>query len=572
MNKLGYVIIICTILFGTNACSAKQKENLPDIQLIPLPQEVVKGEGVFQCTPDITISLHSSDLKTEIITLQETFIKVFGKPLKVIETNSKKNNKLVNEINLEISNSLNDHETFGEEGYNLEVEKKGVKITATTSKGIFYGIQTLRQLILLSSNQQNKNNAIKINCLTIRDKPKLEWRGVLLDPARYFLPIELLKKYINTMAFYKMNRLQLHLTDDHGWTVEMVKYPELNNQEKWPPGYRTRHNGNMYTREQIKDLVAYAKERNIIIIPEFEQPGHNSILALTKPDILCKTNSYRTDKNFAVADFPESDIDNAHIRKQMEGCLGNEETLKVYENILTEFMEIFPSKYIHIGGDEYYGIQWAKCPDDQRLIEEEGLEEKYDTKERQELFANSKGDKKKYILYLHLMNHLADFVTSQGRIPVLWDDLAWRGDFPKDAIIMQWHYKGGQDGFQRIETPENPAVEAALAGHKAIIAPYNSVYFDLDIPLKDVYFFDPIPKGLPDEAKKLILGPHACVWNQPIDSVFSKTFPRFYALSQIGWSCDMKKDFTDFENRIKVHDSKILNGLIVGELENKNAY
>ncbi len=554
INKLSVVIIFCTTLFGTNACY-RDKEDLPEKCLIPLPQEVVEREGVFHCTPGTIISLYSSDLTSEIITLQETFIKIFGKPLKVIEAKSKKKNKLANEIKLEISNSLNDRESIGQEGYHLQVEKKGLKITATTPTGIFYGIQTLRQLIILFSDQQDINKTIKINCLRIHDKPKFEWRGMMLDPARYFLPIELLKKQINIMCFYKMNRLHLHLTDDHGWTVEMVKYPELNNQEKWPAAYRRRHNGNRYTREEIKDLVTYAKERHIIIMPEFDQPGHNTILALVKPDILCKTNPYRTDKN-AAPDFPNEEKASEPIRAQLEGCVGNEETLHVYENILTELMELFPSRYIHIGGDEYHGCHWATCPDCQRLIKEKGLEKKYDTQERRALFANCKGEKKKYILYLYLMNHLADFVTSKGRIPVLWDDLAWRGNFPKDAILMQWHYKGGGDAWQRIKTPENPAVEATLAGHQAIVAPYSHLYFNRDKSLNDVYSFNPIPEELKDEAKKkLILGPHACIWNQPVDSVFAKSFPSFYALSQIGWSCDTTKNFTDFENRVKIQNS-----------------
>lgn len=546
-KSLCFVTLFCAISLGANVFDVG--DNRPEKLLIPVPQQVDVKEGVFLCTQNVKIVLYSANLKSEIGTLQETFTKTFGKPAVVIETRANKKNKSAGEIGLVISNSPNDRETLGDEGYVLSVEKEKITLTATTPTGVFYGIQTLRQLMLLSANQQDNKKAIKINGVTIHDRSKFEWRGVMLDPARYFLPTELLKKYINTMCLYKMNRLQLHLTDDLGWTVEMVKYPELNRQENWPqtPLYRNR---GMYTRKEIQDLVAYAKERHITIIPELELPGHNAIVGWIKRDILCQSNPYR--KVDAV--FPNNEAADNHAPEWMEPCVGNEETLKVYENILTEFMELFPGDYIHIGGDEYYGNAWATCPDCQRLIKEKDLE-KYDTKERQALFANCKGDKKKYLVYRYLMIHLADFITSKGRIPVLWDDLSWRGDFPKNAIIMQWHYKGGGDAWQQIATPENPAAEAAIAGHKTVVSPYSHLYFDLGSSLKDVYFFDPMPNELKDEAsKKLILGPHAPVWNQQIDAVFSQSFPRFYALSQIAWSCDTKKDFTDFEKRVNAHD------------------
>ncbi len=545
-----FVTLFCAIFLRENVFA--EGDNRPEKLLIPVPQQVDVKEGVFLCTQNVRIVLYSANLKSEIGTLQETFTGIFGKPAAVIETRANKKNKSVGEICLVISNSLNDRETLGDEGYVLFVEKEKIILTATTPTGVFYGIQTLRQLILLSANQQDNKKAIKINCVTILDRSKFEWRGVMLDPARYFLPIKLLKKYISTMSLYKMNRLHLHLTDDGGWTVEMIKYPELNRKENWPL-----HNiplldstRGMYTRKEIQDLVAYAKERHITIIPELELPGHNSIVGWIKRDILCQSNPFRK----GDFDFSYKPTAGTDAFQWMEPCVGNEETLKVYENILTEFMELFPGDYIHIGGDEYYGNAWATCPACQRLIKEKDLE-KYDTKERQALFANCKGDKKKYLVYRYLMTHLADFITSKGRIPVFWDDLSWRGDFPKNAIIMQWHYKGGRDAWQQIVTPENPAAEAAISGHKAVVAPYNHLYFDKKSSIENVYFFDPMPNELKDGAsKKLILGPHAPIWDQPIDSVFSASFPRFYALSQIAWSCDTKKDFTDFEKRVNAHD------------------
>lgn len=545
-------MLICVVLF--QACVFEDRKYNPEDLLIPLPQKVDALDGVFHLTPNVEILTNTNNLNNEKSTLQEMLTTISGKQDIVVKKILNKKSESFGVINLIISEKPDDCCMLGDEGYKLKVEKKIITITASTSTGIFYGIQTLQQLILLSVNQHNNGSAIKINCVDILDKPKFEWRGIMLDPARYFLPMELLKRYINTMSFYKMNRLHLHLTDNNGWTVEMTKYPELNRQESWPLISPDRNRG-MYTRKEIQDLVAYAKKRHVIIIPELELPGHNSIVCWVKRDLLCPANPYKKDDAiFTNSDSVENGIGINSI-EWMEPCLGNEQTLEVFENILTEFMEIFPSSYIHIGGDETFGHAWATCPKCQDLIKKNNLEE-YDTKEMQNLYFNCWGDKKKHLLYRYFMTHIADFVTSKDRIPILWDDLSWRGDFPQNAIIMQWHYKDGMDVFQQIVTPENPAVEAVQSGHKAIVGPYSHLYFCYGSTLKDVYFFDPMPNELKDEAsKKLILGPHACLWDQPIDSVFSKSFPRLYSLSQIAWSCNQKKDFLDFENRVNAHKS-----------------
>lgn len=548
-------LALLVVIVGLQAY--RVRDSSPEKLLIPLPAFIKEQAGEYIITPETKIVLNDKSLKQEVITLQETFTDKFGSPLRVVESERKGNS--AGGIVLKIEKmAAADASEPGE--YSLDVTRKEITITASTSTGIFYGIQTLRQLIMLSSLAEDNEKDISIKSISIIDEPRFQWRGVMLDPARYFLPVDLLKKYISSMAFYKLNRLQLHLTDDLGWTVEMIRYPELNRQEDWPQTPSTRNRG-MYTRQQLKDLVTYAAERHITIIPELELPGHNAIVGWVKRDILCPTNPYR--KPDAV--FPNNEAADNHAPEWMEPCVGNEQTLKVYENILGEFMEIFPSEYIHIGGDEYYGHAWASCPDCQRLVSEKNLNE-YDSKELQDLYSNCKGDKKKYLIYRYLMTHLANFVSSEGRTPILWDDLSWRSKFPEDVIIMQWHYKGGYDYWQLTKTPQNPAFEAASSGRRAVISPFSHLYFDLGSTLKDVYLFDPIPEELTNsELRNLILGPHAPVWNQPVDAVFSKSFPRFYALSEIGWAFNSKKDFEDLKNRVRTH-VKIVSSVTGGEL------
>lgn len=549
-KELVLAMLLCTILFQTSALGTQKYK--PEGLLIPLPQEVAKYEGVFHLTPNMQISFNSNKLFNEVGTLHEILISLLGESALNINKVLCKERKSSGAINLLINDKVGENCLYGNEGYELTIEEEVISITAQTSTGIFYGIQTLKQLFLLSANLQRNTSTINLGCMVIRDKPKYEWRGIMLDPARYFLPVELLKNYINTMSFYKMNRLHLHLTDNVGWTVEMIKYPELNRQEDWPLTFPDRNRG-VYTRKEIHDLVDYAKKRHVTIIPELELPGHNSIVGWVKRDILCPTNPYKmVDAIFTNSDSVENGIGINSI-EWMEPCAGNKQTLEVYKNILTEFMEVFPSRYIHIGGDETFGHAWSTCPKCQDLIKRNNIE-KYDTKKLQDLFSNCWGDKKKYLVYRYLMTYIADFVSSKDRIPILWDDLSWRGDFPENAIIMQWHYKDGWDTFEQIATPENPAVEAAQSGHKAIICPYSHLYFCYDSSFEDVYFFDPMPEELMDESKKMnILGPHACLWDQPIDSVFSKSFPRLYSLSQIAWSYDENKDFLDFKNRVNAH-------------------
>jgi hexosaminidase len=215
-------------------------------------------------------------------------------------------------------------------------------------------------------------------------------------------------------------------------------------------------------------------------------------------------------------------------------------------------MELFPSPFIHVGGDEYFGQPWEQCPDCQRLMEKEQLR-RGDNPRLKQLFAKCLGSKEKYLLYRWWMTQMCDVVRAQGRRPVLWDDLSWEGKYPEGAVVMQWHYEGGWDAWQRINTPNNPAMEAALAGHDAIVAPYSHLYFDLNSTLADVYRLEPLPAGLPADHQARILGPHAPVWGQPEDRVDNRVFPRIYALAEIGWTPKELRGWDGFAARMAIH-------------------
>ncbi|MCE9613869.1 MAG: beta-N-acetylhexosaminidase [Lentisphaerae bacterium] len=430
-----------------------------------------------------------------------------------------------------------------EEGYVLDISADGtVVIKGHDEAGAFYGLQTFTQL----ARQCEKSGVLPV--VHIEDWPRFRWRGLMLDPARYFLTLDFLKRYVDLAAQYKLNRLHLHLTDDLGWTIEILQYPELTDMTRWPMTPASRNRG-VYTQAELRELVAYAAERYVVVMPEIEMPGHNGIPAWAlREQVLCSNNPCRD---------RATPWDENETYKWTEPCAASPTTQAVYENILREVLDVFPGPYIHLGADEYFGLAWAQCPECQALVQRVNLRQG-ETDELKRLFSNCLGSRDKYLVYRHLMTRMCDFVAAQGRQPVLWDDLAWRGTFPAKAVIMQWHYEGGHDAWQRIATPENPAAEAARAGRDAIIAPYSHLYFDLNSTLEAVHSLDPMPAGLSAPEQARILGPHAPLWNQPQLEMDARAFPRLYALAEIGWSPASPQDWAGFSHRVERHEAQRL--------------
>jgi len=404
----------------------------------------------------------------------------------------------------------------GNEAYRIEIDKKGVRLSANTETGIFYGLQTLLQLL---NNGDNKT----LPALTINDSPRFPYRGLHLDVSRHFFDKEFVKKQLNAMAYFKMNRLHWHLTDGAGWRIEIKKYPRLTSFAAWRPfdklndwwvGGRTfceqddpRAVGGYYIRE----VVAYAAERHITIIPEIEMPGHSEEVLATYPELSC------SGKPYVNADF----------------CIGTEKTFEFLENVLLEVIDLFPSEYIHIGGDEASKSSWNTCPRCQKRMADEHL--------------NSVDELQSYMIH-----RIEKFLNDHGRKIIGWDEII-EGGLSPTATVMSWR---GEEG----------GIKAVKAGNQAIMTPGKYCYLDAfqDAPntqpmaiggyltLEKVYSFEPVPDSLSTKEAELILGVQGNVWTEHIptpEHYEYMIYPRILALAEIGWSPSEVKKWDNFHTR-----------------------
>ncbi len=420
--------------------------------------------------------------------------------------------------------------TLGDEGYKLKVDKNRIEISANTPAGIFYGLQTLKQLMPLSA----KGDKLAIPALEIEDQPRFTWRGNLLDVARHFFPVSFLKKYIDILASYKLNVLQLHLTDDQGWRIEIEKYPELTEISHWRDetikGHASHSNeydgrgyGGFYTQTQIREIIRYAAERYITIIPEIEMPGHASAALAAFHNLGCTGGPYRVETTWGIF----KDV----------FCAGNEETFEFLQNVLDEVMQMFPSEFIHIGGDEVLKDRWKECSKCQARIKEEGLNDEYE-------------------LQSYFITRIDKYLTSKGRRLIGWDEILDGGLAP-GATVMSW--RGTEGG-----------IRAAKMGHDVVMSPHSHLYFDYYqsedrnneplaiggfIPLERVYSYEPVPAELGDIEALHILGAQANLWTEYIPSTRQVEYmllPRIAALAETVWTPNELKDFSDFEMRILI--------------------
>ncbi|MEA1951046.1 MAG: beta-N-acetylhexosaminidase [Planctomycetota bacterium] len=421
---------------------------------------------------------------------------------------------------------------LGPEGYRLAVDKNSVRITGGSAAGVFYGCQTLRQLLPHDVLAPQAVADIKwdvvwsVPCARILDRPRFVWRGVLLDVARHFQDVEAVKKFIDELAFYKINRMQMHLTDDQGWRVEIKKYPKLTEVGAWRKGKDGKPYGGFYTQDQIRELVAYAAERFITIVPEFEMPGHASAAVASYPHLSCRGVPIEVQTKWGI--FPDL------------YCAGNDATFAFIEDVLAEVVELFPSKYIHIGGDEAKKTFWKKCPKCQTRIKAEGLEDEHE-------------------LQSYFVKRAERFLNSKGRVLIGWDEILEGGLAPR-ATVMSWRgVKGG--------------IAAARARHDVVMSPTSHCYFDYKqylpdnppprpgyISLQQVYSYEPIPPELDAAEARHILGAQANVWTERIPTladVERMTFPRLLALAEVVWSTKSAKNWQDFSQRLPQQKRKL---------------
>ena len=402
-----------------------------------------------------------------------------------------------------------DNDMPNPEAYSLVATPGGIHIRGTGSEGILWGVQTLRQLLPpeFEDLEGKRRDVWRIPAVTIFDEPRFHWRGSLMDVSRHFFPVEFVKRYIDLLSRYKMNVLHWHLTEDQAWRLEIDQYPRLTEVGAWrtePDGSRY---GGFYTKEEVRDVIEYARVRGVMVVPEIEIPGHSTAALVAYPKLACSGPPEAVPNDWGVF----RDI----------YCVGKPETFTFLENVLDEVAELFPSPYIHIGGDEVPKDRWRDCEPCQEIIRREGLA---DEDELQAWFIRRIGE------------HLA----SRGKTLIGWDEILDGGGVP-GSVVQVWR-------------DQATVLEAAREGHDVIVSPTSHAYFDYSpagLPLEQVYSFDPAPLSFTDEERAHVLGGEANLWSEYITTANFDlmAFPRLLAMSEALWSHG-ERDYDDFKQRL----------------------
>ncbi|HEY3244253.1 MAG TPA: beta-N-acetylhexosaminidase [Phycisphaerae bacterium] len=410
-----------------------------------------------------------------------------------------------------------------EEGYELSVTPSVVVLRAFKSKprGWFWGVQTLRQLLPSEPVQRHAQaSPWSIPCLYVADQPRYRWRGMLLDCGRHFMSKAVVKRYIDLLAYHKLNVLHWHLTEDQGWRIEIKKYPRLTEIGAWR-GEGDQRYGGFYTQAEIREIVDYARSRYVTIVPEIEMPGHCRAALAAYPELSCTGGPFKVGTEWGVYE----DV----------YCAGNNRTFEFLEDVLAEVVELFPSEFVHIGGDECPKTRWQACGKCQARIKAEGLKDEHE-------------------LQSYFIRRIEKFLTGKHRRLIGWDEIL-EGGLAPNATVQSWR---GLDG----------AIAAASAGHDVISSPTTDCYFNFPhepdpaapdwmgvISLEKAYSFEPTPSELSPEAARHILGAEGNVWTELItaDNLDRLAFPRLCALAEVTWSPKELRDWDDFSARMKTH-------------------
>ncbi len=505
--------------------SCDRKENVTaNYQVIPLPQEIVEGTSGDFLLSDATVITYpksNDEMKRNAELLSEYLGELTGRKLKITDTPSEKN-AIVLECDLDNENP---------EAYNLTVTPELITINGSTPAGTFYGIQTLRKSV-----PQTGNLNVSFPAVTISDYPRFAYRGAMLEVCRHFYPVDSVKKFIDMLALHNINRFHLGLSQDQGWRIEIKSRPELTKVGSMRKGTCIGHEfdtsdsipyGGFFTQDEAREIVKYAADRYITVIPEINMPGHMLAALASYPELGCTGGPYEVWQRWGISD----DV----------LCAGNDSVLKFIDDVLGEIIEIFPSEYIHVGGDECPKVRWEKCPKCQAKARELGLKND----------ANGTVEEK---LQSYIMQHAGNFLTSHGRKMIGWDEIL-EGGLAPGAIVMSWR---GEEG----------AKEAARQDHDAIMTPTNYLYFDYYqtrdtenepmaiggyVPVEKVYSFNPTPDDLTDEQKKHMIGVQANLWTEYMPTysqVEYMALPRMAALAEVQWTEADKKDYNDFAKRV----------------------
>ena len=511
MKRLLLATALCLSMLSAHAADA-------NYNVVPLPKSVVMAKGLpFNLTNATTIVYEGTnpEMKRNARFLSEYIQQASGIKTAVLDKRDKKAAAIVLTI---------DPKVTGAEAYRLSVNNKQVTIAASTPAGVFYGIQTLRKSLPV----QTTGEAITLPAVTVADAPRFGYRGMMLDCARHFFPLSFVKKFIDILAMHNMNVFHWHLTEDQGWRLEIKSHPELTAKSSMRSGTVIGHNatvddsiphGGFYTQQEAREIVEYARQRHITVIPEIDMPGHMLAALAAYPELGCTGGPYEVGHRWGVY----KDV----------LCLGKESTYKFVQDIIDEVVDIFPAKYFHIGGDESPTVMWEKCP----KCLQKAKDENTDIKHLQQYFTN----------------RVEKYLNGKGKSIIGWDEIL-EGKINQSATIMSWR------GVE-------PGLKAAKQGHDVIMTPSSHVYFDhyqaKDTkhepdaiggfsPVEKVYSYEPLPDTLSAEAKNRIKGVQANLWTEYIPFTTQAEYmvlPRMAALAEVQWTPVAKKNFDDFSKR-----------------------
>ncbi len=522
LQNLGFITCLVSAGFSS-ACSTPRNPSV-----IPQPVQMEVGRGGFDLDADTRIVL-SNPTNLEVQQLTESWARPIratsGFALLLVDT---PDDAPSNMITLRLSQDA----PHPVEGYRLNVTSDAVTVEAKTPAGLFYGLQTLTQLLF-----GDHTSGWSVPVVQIVDAPRFAYRGMHLDVGRHFFPVAFVKKYIDLLAMYKMNKFHWHLTEDQGWRIEIKKYPKLTeigayrqetvmgkNFERFDRPYvgDGKPHGGFYTQDEVREVVAYARARYIDVIPEIEMPGHATAALAAYPEFACTDGPFDVPTTWGIFE---------------DVFCPKEETFQFLEDVLTEVIALFPSQYIHIGGDEVPKVRWQESEVAQEVISREGLADEDE-------------------LQSYFIKRIESFLQAQGRRLIGWDEIL-EGGLAPDATVMSWR---GMEG----------GIEAARQGHDVIMTPTSHCYFDyyqadpeqepLAIrgltPLEKVYSFEPVPEMLSAEDAEHILGAQGNVWTEYMattDYVEYMVFPRMLALSEVVWSPPDLRNWEGFVQRLPDH-------------------
>ena len=522
------MVLLAAFMSFAGAMSADDNR-VADYNVIPLPQEVTltqKGAFVLTGATPIVYPEGDEQLKNDAQFLSDYIADVTA--LRLTTTSAKVKNAITLRLNKKVQSK---------EGYVITVDKKGVVIEGATAAGVFYGVQTLRKSIPVDKSLTE----VTLPAVMLKDAPRFGYRGVMLDCARHYFPVKFVKQFIDLIAMHNMNVFHWHLTDDQGWRIEVKKYPDLAKigsvREKTVLGHNSdvfddTPYGGYYTQEEAREIVKYAADRFITVIPEIDMPGHMIAALAAYPDMGCTGGPYKVSPIWGI--MPDV------------LCLGNEKTYQFCEDVLSEMMDIFPSEYIHLGGDETPNVRWKECPKCKALMAKENL---------------TPGKLQGYFT-----NRIEKFVNSKGRRIIGWDEIL-DGDINQSATIMSWRGTA-------------PGARGAKMGHDVIMSPSSHVYFDYyqtrqgesqweeplliggNLPIERTYSLEPVPEGADAETARHIIGVQGNLWTEYIAGpslAEYQVLPRMGALSEVQWRPQGQKDFENYKVRqtrmLKLYDA-----------------